>query len=156
MQIHPEKLRMVYKLQRWTGEGLPRGCDITVNVVSTLFSELTSLWYTSTNIWRNTLSQYFVNWKTVDAVFHWNWNGSQLSVYTVSLPRELGIGISLHTHEVLGDNDTLPQQTSGTPTFQDVNAESENIFFKAKLCYHISNWNTTKHCCLHIQSSNAW
>jgi hypothetical protein len=104
-----------------------------------------------------TLSQFFVNRKIVAAVFHWKWNkGSQLSVYIVSLPRELGIGISLHTHGLLRDNYTLPQQTSRTPTLKDYSVESENIFFKAKLRYHISNSTMTKHCCLQIQSSNTW
>jgi hypothetical protein len=90
---------MVHKLQRWTGECIPTQCDINVNVVSTLFWVNKTVWYTGTNIQRNALSQYFVHGKMVAAVFHWN-NGSQLTDYVVSLPRKLGIGLSLHTHEV--------------------------------------------------------
>jgi hypothetical protein len=37
---------MEYKLQRGTVECILTRCGITVNVVSTLFSELTPVWYT--------------------------------------------------------------------------------------------------------------
>lgn len=63
--------------------------------------------------------------------------------------------IPSHTWILLGDNYTLPRQTSGTPTFHNLSVETENIF-KAKLWYYISKSPMTKHCCLHIQSSDAW
>lgn len=148
---------MVYKLQRWTGQCIPTRCDITVNVVSTLSSELTPVWYTGTNIQRNTLSQYFVNRKMVAAVSlkmkQWF---PIISLHSVITKRNKYRDIHSHTWSLLGDNYTLSQQTSGKPAFRDLGVESENIFFKAKLWYHISDSTMTKHQCLHIQSPNAW
>jgi hypothetical protein len=79
-----------------------------------------------------------------------------ISLRTVITKRTRYRVIPSPTWSLLGDNYTLPPQTSGTPTIHNLSVESENIFFKAKLWYHISNSTMTKHRCLHIQSSNAW
>jgi hypothetical protein len=78
-----------------------------------------------------------------------------ISLHSVISQRTRYRDLPSNTWSLLRDKYTLPWQTYGTPTFQDLSVEFENIF-KAKLWYHISNSTMTKHCCLHIQSSNAW